>query len=71
MLKDKLKTMPAKLKPSLKEYVRDARGKMTKKWTWKHYTPAMTSTVELKKLLENSSFKRKKSIILKELAKRS
>ena len=62
--------MPAKLKPSSKEYVRDARGKMTKKWAWKHYTPAMTSTVELKKLLENSSYKRKKSIILKELAKR-
>ncbi len=63
--------MPVKLKPSSKEYVRDSKGKMTKKWKWKHYTPATTSTVELKKLLENSSFKRKKTIILKELAKRS
>ena len=51
MLKDKLKTMPAKLKPSSKEYVRDARGKMTNKWTWKHYTPAMTSTEELEKVI--------------------
>ena len=62
--------MPAKIKPSTKEYVRDARGKMTKKWSWKHYTPATTSTEELNKLLENSSYKRKKNIILKELAKR-
>ena len=62
--------MPAKLKPSSKEYVRDARGKMTKKWAWKHYTPAMTSTEELEKLLENSDYKRKRNIILKEFAKR-
>ena len=42
--------MPVKLKPSSKEYVRDSKGKMTKKWKWKHYTPATTSTVELEKL---------------------
>ena len=29
--------MGAKIKPSAKEYKRDARGKMTKQWTWKHY----------------------------------
>jgi len=63
--------MPAKLKPSSKEYVRDARGKMTKKWAWKHYTPAMTSTDNLKKFLEDSSYKRKRSIIERELAKRA
>ena len=34
--------MPAKLKPSTKDYVRDARGKMTNKFTWKHYTPHNT-----------------------------
>lgn len=62
--------MPAKLKPSTKEYVRDSRGRMTKKWSWKHYTPSATPTEELKKLLENSSYKRKKNIILRELAKR-
>jgi len=62
--------MPAKLKPSTKEYVRDSRGRMTNKWSWKHYTPSATSTEELKKLLENSSYKRKKNIILRELAKR-
>jgi hypothetical protein len=63
--------MPAKLKPSSKEYVRDSRGKMTKQWKWKHYTPATTSTEELNKLLENSSYKKKRSIILKELEKRN
>ena len=39
--------MPAKLKPSTKEYVRDSRGRMTKKWSWKHYTPSATPTEEL------------------------
>ena len=46
--------MPAKLKPSSKEYVRDARGKMTNKFTWKHYTPHNTSTEELKKMYGSS-----------------
>ena len=41
----------SKLKPSTKEYVRDARGKMTSKWAWKHYTVSNTSTEELLKLL--------------------
>jgi len=44
---------------------------MTKKWAWKHYTPAMTSTDNLKKFLEDSSYKRKRSIIERELAKRA
>ena len=48
--------MPVKLKPSTKDYVRDARGKMTNKWTWKHYTVSNTSTDELKKLYANPSY---------------
>ena len=63
--------MPVKLKPSSKKYVRDAKGKMTKKWAWEHYTPATTSTTELKKLLENSSYRKKRNIIERELAKRA
>ena len=63
--------MPAKLKPSSKKYVRDAKGKMTKKWAWEHFTPAMTSTDNLKKFLEDSSYKRKRNIIERELAKRA
>ena len=40
--------MGAKIKPSVKEYKRDARGKMTKQWTWKHYNVESISTKELK-----------------------
>ena len=36
--------MPVKIKPSTKDYIRDARGKMTNKWVWKHYTVSNTST---------------------------
>lgn len=63
--------MPAKLKPSSKEYVRDVRGKLTNKFTWKHYTPHNTSTEELKKMYESDSYKRKKNLIKKELIKRN
>tara|TARA_R100000734_G_C3284583_1_gene77535 strand:+ start:47 stop:247 length:201 start_codon:yes stop_codon:yes gene_type:complete len=63
--------MPAKLKASTKEYVRDARGRMTNKFTWKHYTPHNTSTEELKKMYESNSYSRKKNIIKRELIKRN
>ena len=63
--------MPAKLKPSTKEYVKDARGKMTNKFIWKHFTPNNTSTVELQKMYKSDSFKRKKTIIKRELEKRN
>jgi hypothetical protein len=63
--------MPAKLKPSTKEYARDARGRMTNKFTWKHYTPSNTSTEELKKMYDSDSYSRKKNIIKRELAKRN
>ena len=62
--------MPVKIKPSPKDYVRDARGKMTNKWVWKHYTVSNTSTEELKKLYTNSSYSKKKSVIKKELIRR-
>ena len=60
-----------KLKPSTKEYKKDKNGKMTNQWSWKHYTVHNTKTEELKSLYENSSYRRKKSIILKELIKRN
>ena len=62
--------MPVKIKPSTKDYIRDARGKMTNKWVWKHYTVSNTSTEELKKYYKNDSYKRKKEVIRKELVKR-
>ena len=63
--------MPPKIKPSTKEYVRDARGRMTNKWSWKHYTPSSLPTEELLKYYESPSYKRKKEIIRKELIKRN
>ena len=63
--------MPPKLKPSTKQYERDSRGRMTQKWNWVHYTPSNTSTEELKKMYESSSYSRKKNLIKKELIKRN
>ena len=60
-----------KLKESTKEYQRDSNNKMTKKWSWKHYTVHNTSTEELLKAYENSNMKRKKGIIKRELEKRN
>ena len=62
--------MPVKIKKSTKEYVRDARGKMTNKWTWKHYTVSNTSTEELLKLFSSPSQTRNKNKITRELQRR-
>jgi len=61
--------MPAKLKPSTKEYIK-VNNKMTNKFFIKHYTVASTSTEELIKLYDSHSYKRKKELIRKELVKR-
>lgn len=62
--------MPAKLKPSSKEYIKDAKGRQTNKFKLVHYTPSNTSTEELKKLYSSDSYKRKRNIIKKELIRR-
>jgi len=61
--------MPAKLKPSTKEYIK-VNNKMTNRFFIKHYTVSSTSTEELKKLYNSDSYKRKKELIRKELVKR-
>ena len=63
--------MGAKIKPSVKEYKRDARGKMTKQWTWKHYNVESISTKELKEFYSSPSYSRKKEVIRLELVKRN
>ena len=63
--------MGAKVKPSVKEYKRDARGKMTKQWTWKHYNVESISTKELKEFYSSPSYSRKKEAIRLELVKRN
>ena len=61
--------MSQKLKPSSKEYIK-VNNKMTNKFMMKHYTPSSTSTEELLKMYESSSYKKKKEMIRKELVKR-
>jgi len=61
--------MPAKLKPSTKEYIK-VNNKMTNRFRIKHYTVSSTSTDELIKLYNSPSYKRKKELIRKELVKR-
>ena len=62
--------MPAKIKPSSKQYIKDVKGRQTNKFKLVHYTPSNTSTEELKKLYKSDSYKRKKELIRKELVKR-
>ena len=61
--------MSAKLKPSSKEYSK-VNNKLTNKFVIKHYTTSNTSTDELIKMYENSTYKKKRGIIQKELIKR-
>ena len=64
--------MSIKLKPSTKDYVRDAKGKIVgKKYTWRHHNPCSFKTGELKTMYGNSSYSRKKHLILKELKRRN
>ena len=60
--------MASKLKPSVKQYVKDARGRQSNKFEWKHYTPASTSTKELVELYQK--LPRKRGVITVELVKR-
>ena len=63
--------MGAKIKPSVKEYKRDSRGKMTKQWKWKHFNVESISTKELKEFYTSPSYSRKKEAIRLELVKRN
>ena len=64
--------MSIKLKPSTKEYKRDARGKIIgKQYTWKHHTPCSFKSKELTTMYNSSTYSRKKHLILKELNRRS
>ena len=46
--------MGAKVKPSVKEYKRDARGRMTNQYKWKHYNVESISTKELLEYYNNN-----------------
>ena len=64
--------MSIKLKPSTKEYKRDARGKILseRKYTWRHHNPCSFKTQELQEMYKSDSYKRKKHLILIELKRR-
>ena len=54
--------MSIKLKPSTKEYKRDARGKIIgKQYTWKHHTPCSFKSKELITMYNSSTYSRKKT----------
>jgi hypothetical protein len=64
--------MSIKLKPSTKEYKRDSRGKIEgKKFFWRHHNPSSFKTEELKTMYSNSTYNRKKHLILNELKRRN
>ena len=64
--------MSIKLKPSTKEYKRDSRGKILgKKFFWRHHNPSSFKTEELKTMYSNSTYNRKKHLILNELKRRN
>jgi hypothetical protein len=64
--------MSIKLKPSTKEYKRDSRGKIVgKKFFWRHHNPSSFKTEELKTMYSNSTYTRKKHLILNELKRRN
>ena len=60
-----------KIKPSVKQYKRNARGQQTSQFHWVHYTVSTLKTEELKSFYTNPSYSRKKNIILRELQKRN
>ena len=59
-----------KIKPSVKQYKRNARGQQTSQFHWVHYTVSTLKTEELKSFYSNPSYSRKKNIILRELERR-
>jgi len=64
--------MSVKLKPSTKEYKRDAKGKIIgKQYTWKHHPPCSFKTEDLKTMYSNSTYSRKKHLIVIELKRRN
>lgn len=61
--------MPAKIKPSQKEYIKDGNGRPTRLWRWKHYYLKQATTEDIQKELVEGKNK-DKGKLLKELEKR-
>jgi len=55
--------MPAKFKPSEKEYIKNKDGRNTNRWRWKHHYCKNTSTEELIKAINTGKPKHKNKFI--------
>ena len=55
--------MPAKFKPSHKEYIKDRNNRPTTRWRWKHYYCKQTSTEDLIKAINTGKPKHKQKFI--------
>ena len=55
--------MPAKFKPSEKEYIKNKDGRRTDRWRWKHYYCKQTSTEDLIKAINTGKPKHKQKFI--------
>ena len=56
--------MPAKFKPSEKEYIKNKDGRRTDRWRWKHYYCKQTSTEDLIKAINTGKPKHKQKFII-------
>ena len=54
--------MPAKIKPSEKEYIKDGNGRPTRMWRWKHYYLKQATTEEIQKELAEGKNKHKNKL---------
>lgn len=55
--------MPAKFKPSHKEYIKDRNNRATTRWRWKHYYLKQTSTEEIIDGINNGKRKHRTKFI--------
>ena len=61
--------MPVKFKQSIKETIKDANGRPTNMWKWKHFYLKQATTEEILKELKDGR-KRNRNKLLNELHKR-
>jgi RPA family protein len=61
--------MPTKIKPSIKESIKDANGKPTNRWRLKHFYLKQATIAEIHEALEKGK-KKHRTKLLKELKKR-
>ena len=61
--------MPAKFKPSEKQYIKNKDGRPTNRWRWKHYYCKQTSSEDLIKAI-NTGKRKHRNKFINELTRR-